>query len=311
MTKGRHAFRLRTPLIALSLALPILLWVCRSESRPAGAAEAEKPKETPVAREARVRKEAEGFLEKMRKDLGKTFRYRVVRCFAVAGDVDARRFHHLCERTLGAGYDAYQKQFFEKTPEHACRVFLFGNRTSYLSHCKKLFGSKPSTPFGYYSHQHRALVMNIGTGGGTLVHEMFHALVEPDFPDIPAWANEGIASLFEQWRITCDKLIGLTNWRLAGLQKAIEKGTCPSLRKVMGSGDAAFRADSGLNYAVARYFMLHLQQEGLLEKCYKTFRDRYNEDKTGITFAEELLGKKLEEFEPGWRKWVKGLRFRQ
>ena len=37
--------------------------------------------------------------------------------------------------------------------------------------------------------------MNIGTGGGTLVHELTHSLIAFDFPHVPDWFNEGLASL--------------------------------------------------------------------------------------------------------------------
>jgi len=60
-----------------------------------------------------------------------------------------------------------------------------------------LLGEHPTTPYGYYSRNKKALVMNIGTGGGTLLHEMVHAMAEADFEDIPSWLNEGLGSLYE------------------------------------------------------------------------------------------------------------------
>ena len=244
----------------------------------------------------------------MRKELGPAFRYRTIRCFAAAGDAHPLRFARVCEHTLGSCYDAYQKQFFKEKPKHVYRVYLFKNDASYRSHAKKLFGRTPSTPFGYYLHSRRALVMNIGTGGGTLVHEMFHALVAEDFPEIPAWANEGIASLFEQCQVTESGLVGLVNWRLPILQRAIRKKELPSLRKMMTVGDVGFYRSRGGNYAAARYFMLYLQKKAVLVTFYKTFRDNYKQDRTGVKFAEKVLGSKLEEVEPEWRKWVMKLK---
>ena len=40
-------------------------------------------------------------------------------------------------------------------------------------------------------------IMNIATGGGTLVHEIVHPYVEANFPGCPAWFNEGLGSLYE------------------------------------------------------------------------------------------------------------------
>ena len=68
----------------------------------------------------------------------------------------------------------------------------------------KLFDEEPSTPYGYFVPRERRMVMNIRTGGGTLVHEMVHALMKPDFPDVPTWFDEGLASLLEQCRFRPD-----------------------------------------------------------------------------------------------------------
>lgn len=258
---------------------------------------------------AAERKEAlDKALAEMRKELGPSFRYQAVRCFAAASDGHPLRFARVCQHTLGSCYDAYQKQFFRKEPKHVYRVYLFKNDASFRSHAKKLFGRVPDTPFGYYLHKHRALVMNIATGGGTLVHEMFHALVDEDFPDIPLWANEGIASLFEQCQVTESGLVGLVNWRLPIVQRAIRENKLPPLRKMMTMKDLEFYRSGGGNYAAARYFMLYLQKEGVLVTFYKAFRDNFKRDGTGVEFVEKVLGRKLEEVEPEWRKWVMSLK---
>lgn len=278
--------------IAASLGACVL-WAAGA----AGAAGvADKPKET-----------ADDVLAGMRRELGDGFRYRAVRCFAAASDGETAEFDRICRYTLADCYDAYEKQFFKTPPTGVYRVYLFKDDASFRAHAKALFGSVPDTPFGYYLDGRRALVMNIATGGGTLVHEMFHALVREDFPDIPAWANEGLGALFEQCRVTEDGLVGLVNWRLPILQAAIRKNEVGSLRKIMSLNDADFYAARGGNYAAARYFMMYLQEKGRLVDFYTRFRENFAKDKTGVRFAEEVLGRKLEEVEPEWRKWVTGL----
>ena len=248
-------------------------------------------------------------LEAMKKELGETFHYRVARVFAVASDAPEKALESYCTQTVAACYDAYMKQFFKVKAAGAFRVYLFKDDVSYRVNAKKLFGAVPDTPYGYYLDARRALVMNIATGGGTLVHEMFHALVRADFPGIPAWANEGIASLFEQCGVTpAGTLEGYVNWRLPILQDAIKKGTLPSFRRIMTMTDAEFYNDRQGKYAAARYLMLYLQEKDLLVKFYHAFRDRTPEDKTGVKFVEELLGRKLEDFEPEWRKWALALK---
>jgi len=36
----------------------------------------------------------------------------------------------------------------------------------------------------YFSHEHKALIMNIDTGTGTLVHEMVHPFIAATFPTV-------------------------------------------------------------------------------------------------------------------------------
>ncbi|MCK5578843.1 MAG: hypothetical protein KAI63_04905, partial [Planctomycetes bacterium] len=186
------------------------------------------------------------------------------------------------------------------------KVYLFKDAASYEDYCEKTEGRKPSTPYGFYSSSRRSLIMNIATGGGTLVHEMFHALVAPDFPDIPAWYNEGMGSLYEQCRTERNgSLRGLINWRYKGLMEAFNAGKLVSLKELLSFSDNEFYGDnSGLHYAQARYFCLYLQENKVLPRFYKKYRDNFNDDTTGIKFAEELLGKSIDEINKDWQKWV-------
>jgi hypothetical protein len=272
-------------------------WALSAGGSSATAADKDEAKETP-----------EKVLTEMKGQLGDGFHYRTVRCFAAASDADPAAFDRTCRFTLGDCYDAFEKQFFKTRPTHVYRVYLFKDDVSYRKHAKELFGSVPDTPFGYYMDSRRALVMNIATGGGTLVHEMFHALVRVDFPDIPAWANEGLGSLFEQCDVTDEGLVGLVNWRLPILQDAIRKNELSPLRKMMTADDAGFYQSRGGNYAAARYFMMYLQENRRLVDFYSKFRDHFKKDASGVRFAEEVLGRKLEEVEPDWRKWVMRLK---
>ena len=148
--------------------------------------------------------------------------------------------------------------------------------------------------------------MDISTGTGTLVHEMFHALVAPDFPDIPAWFNEGMGSLYEQCRVeTSGSLRGLFNWRYAGLMEAYNDGDLVPLKDLFSTTDNQFYGPgSGLHYAQARYFCLYMQENKILPQFYKKFRDNYDEDNTGTKFVEELFKKTIEEIDKEWQDWV-------
>src|SRR5262249_16093656 len=152
----------------------------------------------------------------------------------------------------------------------------------YRHYAESILGDRPTTPYGYYAANHRALVMNISTGSGTLVHEIVHPYVRANFPNCPAWFNEGLGSLFEQCGERNGHIIGRTNWRLAGLQRAIKAGKVPSFEQLTGTSTREFyNEDPGTNYSEARYLCYYLQEQGLLTKYYHSFVRNQIADPTG------------------------------
>lgn len=222
---------------------------------------------------------------------------------------DAKVARYL-EGTIATYAAQIQRQIFRKFPRKTpVKVLLFKDRLSYESGCKKLFGQVPDTPYGFYSRQYNSMAMNIATGGGTLLHEMVHAMAETDFPRIPAWLNEGIGSLFEASDMRYDgSVIGVKNWRIGELLPAINAQTATPLSELLAISDERFYHDrSSLNYAVSRYFMQYLQEQGKLEGFYSRFRDCPEE-----TATKSLLGlfgntKSLEQIEVEFHAWVKKL----
>jgi len=142
--------------------------------------------------------------------------------FVVIGDEPARTVRGRAAGTVKWAVDHLKKEYFTKNPNEILDIWLFKDKESYMKNTEAIFGDRPHTPFGYYSHKHRALIMNIETGGGTLVHEIVHPFIASNFPECPAWFNEGLASLYEQCREHRGRIWGRTNWRLEGLQKAIK-----------------------------------------------------------------------------------------
>ena len=158
---------------------------------------------------------------------GQGFTVLLEKPFVVAGDEEADVVLTRSESTVRWAVRKLKQSYFTRDPNHILTVWLFKDEVSYRKHAKKLFGHTPTTPFGYYSSTAKALIMNISTGGGTLVHEIVHPFMESNFPSCPAWFNEALGSLYEQCAERGGKIAGLTNWRLAGLQRAIRAGTVP------------------------------------------------------------------------------------
>ena len=231
--------------------------------------------------------------------------------FVIIGDEKPRQVRRRATRTIKTAVDRLKKTYFEKEPKRIVDIYLFKDKASYEKHAKALFGRTPHTPFGYYSEVDDALVMNIATGGGTLVHEIVHPFVEANFPQCPTWFNEGLGSLYEQCRYDPERIIGLTNWRLAGLQKAIRAGQVPSFKHLTGTSSHEFyNMDRGTHYAQARYLCYYLQERDLLVSYYRQFRKNVDEDITGYATLQQILGEDdMAALQKRWEEWVLRLSF--
>jgi hypothetical protein len=230
--------------------------------------------------------------------------------FLVTGDIEAPALRGLVDHTVRPCAEALYREFFQKRPEFIITIFLFKDDESYRSWSRKLFAQEPTTKFGYYLAGEQALLMNIATGSGTLVHEMVHPLMAVDFPRSPAWFNEGMGSLFEQCVVLEGPSIrGLVNWRLPILQQAIGTATYVPLEKLLKTTTGEFYGlPGGAGYAEARYLLLYVQEQGRLTQLYVHFREHVADDPTGRKSLEAVLGKPLAEIESAWLTWVLTLR---
>ena len=228
----------------------------------------------------------------LKKRLPKGFTVVVQPPFVVVGDEAAGVVRRHAADTVKWAADRLKQDFFARDPEDILDVWLFKDKASYEKHTRELFGDRPDTPFGYYSAAHKALIMNIATGGGTLVHEIVHPFMRANFPKCPPWFNEGLGSLYEQCGDREGHIHGFTNWRLAGLQEAIEKGTVPSFEKLTAMDDDHFyHDDRGTNYAQSRYLCYYLQEKGLLTRFYKKFVADAKDDPSGYRTLTAVLGR--------------------
>jgi hypothetical protein len=232
--------------------------------------------------------------------------------FVVIGDEEPEVVERRARETVRWAVGRLKKQYFGKDPNEVLDIWLLGGTASYEDVCVRLTGRKPTTPFGFYSSAEKALVMNISTGGGTLVHEIVHPFIESNFPDCPSWFNEGLASLYEQSASDRNgRIIGLTNWRLAGLQKAIRAGTVPSFQTLCSTTTNQFyHEDPGTNYSQARYLCFYLQERGLLRKYYHEFVKNASRDATGYQTLQRVVDlDDMDAFQKQWEAEVLKLRF--
>lgn len=264
----------------------------------------------PVAPEIAGEADFAQHVEKLRKKLPSTdFSIVIQRPFVVIGDEPVTAVKEHSEGTVKWAVEKLKQDYFVKDPKEILDIWLFKDSASYERNTLALFGERPTTPYGYYSSAHKALIMNISTGGGTLVHEIVHPFMEANFPACPPWLNEGLGSLYEQCGEEEGHIHGYTNWRLPGLQKAIRAGEVPSFKTLMSmNGSVFYDDDRGTNYAASRYLCFYLQQRGQLRNFYHQFHASQKTDPTGYRTLQKILGvTDMNAFKLKWEKYVLSL----
>ena len=263
--------------------------------------------------EADFTRHVEELNAELKKNLGRvaqSFSIVIQKPFVVIGDEPKEIVQQRAQNTVKWAVDRLTRDFFTKDPDDILDVWLFKDEASYEKHARLLFGDTPSTPYGYYSSHHKALIMNIATGGGTLVHEIVHPFMEANFDACPPWLNEGLGSLYEQSGDVDGHIHGFTNWRLPGLQRAIRAKNVPSFKTLTEMDTSAFyNDDKGTNYGQSRYLCYYLQEKGVLVKFYQEFLARQKEDPSGFKSLQKVLGERdMDAFKTKWEKYVLGLR---
>ena len=226
--------------------------------------------------------------------------------FVIIGDLPPRELEQMADQSVVRPAGAMWASYFRKRPPEPIAVLLFRDAESYKKGAGAAFGDKDLPHFGYYKPEERTMVMNIATGTGTLVHELTHALIVYDFPDVPRWFNEGLASLHEQCYVHPDRIVGKVNWRLPGLQTAVREKRLRPLATMLRADDF-YGPLQGLNYAHSRYLFLYMQEKGRLRRFYHAFHARAGESDAAVKTIEEVFGRKIDQVDAEYVKWVKGL----
>ncbi len=218
-SRGHFSAQDRYPLAAmLSLLALLAASLLRGQT-------AERPREAPEQVRLVQRRP---LAERLPDD---SFHVIAVPPFVVIGNEPRATVQRRATETVAWAVKRLQQDFFPRDPAGTIEIWLLKDASAYREHSCQLFGIEPATPFGYFSRRHHALVMDISTGGGTLVHELVHPLMAANFPECPAWFDEGLASLYEQCGDRNGRIWGLPNWRLRGLQAQYVSIGCTTSRR--------------------------------------------------------------------------------
>lgn len=226
--------------------------------------------------------------------------------FVISGDLAEAELDQFYEDTIVPTVRALRHQYFHSDLEYPVTLVLCSTDATFRR-CNVILDRNERNEYsGLYSRHQRRVIVNVSTGEGTLAHELTHALAHADFPQMPEWFDEGLASLHEECEFTEDglALVGLDNWRLQLACDAIQRGELRLLQDVTSTRFAT-RDRANLDYACVRSLCLYLQERGLLEKFFATCRTKIFEDPTGLrTLCQILNVNEPQAAEDLFRDWL-------
>jgi hypothetical protein len=245
------------------------------------------------------------------------------------------RHTHAQLAQIGDGLEQYLKFYLStygmKPPTYFITVYLVPNNLTLAEFARQMHGIKVDEEgtIGYsYPYDQSIVAIIPRMIYGTLKHELFHLMVRGNFGDIPAWLEEGMASLYEVSRVRETGIVGIPSWR--GRVLLDPRRRWPRLQTLVTMNWQAFAGKppelstpedllirdkeyyqattQEVNNAVARYFVLYLQERRKLVDVYQAFRTRKvngNPDEQSVSILEVTLNQKLESVENDFVSWFR------
>ncbi len=234
-----------------------------------------------------------------------SFRIIVRPPFVIVGDVSVAALDQHYRETILPTSRALSLMYFDHPPDEPISILLFATEKAYQQTAKRFDDRSTANYHGYYIRTDRRVMLNASTGSGTLSHELTHALGHFDFPAMPEWFDEGLASLYEECSFTSDglQLVGHSNWRLNHLLNAMHRRKLDSLEALLGA--RKFRSErQEIDYAQARYLCLYLQERNVLPLFYRKFRANSATDPSGMQTLREVFAQtSLDPIDRDFRNW--------
>ena len=229
--------------------------------------------------------------------------------FVIGGDLSEAELDRYYVEMMLPTARALSTCYFDAEPDAPIAVLIFSSEGRYQEHARGFDGQSRARYSGYYQRNDRRLVINIGTGDGTLAHELTHALAHFDFPSMPEWLDEGLASLHEESEFSDDglQISGLPNWRFNYLTLALEQNRLRTIDQLI-TGASVRPGEEAIDYAHARYFCMYLQERGLLGPYYRKLRESGGRDPNGLATLQALLHTaSLAQVDDDFRAWLRKL----
>src|SRR4030095_3904575 len=228
--------------------------------------------------------------------------------FVIFSELDINQTRSLISNDIRNTINAMKNFYVDKVPENITPIIIFSDFERYKQFSLSNYDIEENdlSPYGFFKISKNVIVIKYVSWKGSTPHEITHRFLRTDFPEIPSWFDEGFAALHEKASYKNGNLIGEFNWRIISLRNALKNNTYTGLRKLVKSNDDEFYGNRApFYYAQARYLLKYLQEKDLLREYYKSYRDTYEKDKTGITQLEKILDKPLSQIDEEYLEYVK------
>jgi hypothetical protein len=222
----------------------------------------------------------------------------------VRGTLPAARAARLVRLVRAAVQDA-RRRFLPPAPAGLAPVdvCLLADTPAYRAFLDAVLGpGHGENDLGLFSPYRRVVAANLDMPPGYLRHEVVHALVSDALGPLPAWLDEGLASLYNEARLS-KGILGLgRTYRLDQLRAARAAKTLPDLAELARStGRSVYGGRSRAFYSLGRFLLLYLDSRGELRAFLTAFRVAPATE----AGQREVLGRFVDW--PAFLAWVDGL----
>ncbi len=160
---------------------------------------------------------------------------------------------------------------------------------------------------GIYEHSRRQLIAR--DIGASLRHEFFHAMHYAHMDQVgqlhPLWVQEGLASLYEDYRLLPDgSAIFLANERHNVVKGLADDGALLPWAQLFALSEERFMALATTLYPQVRSIFEFVADQGKLRAWYNALVAGFQADPTGAKAFVVAFGMPLADVERAWRRWV-------
>ncbi|HVE61049.1 MAG TPA: hypothetical protein VNA26_04475, partial [Chitinophagaceae bacterium] len=227
------------------------------------------------------------------------------------------------EARLEEAYRFFVSFYGLRAPDKLLTVYILPDQQALRQTAQLVHGIQlPDANIGYSNLSDLSL---LGLGDskhlGTMYHELFHLIIRTDLGDIPAFLDEGLASLYSVSRWESGKLVGDHRpWRLDELKEARYASDkllrIPPLDKLINYSWDEFDGQEtknvcqvAVNYALSNFLMIYLQEKNLLQQMVTAFKNRpfvpleNIKPKSNLQIFEEVARDSIKNFTTKFDAW--------